>query len=83
MRIYAFTIGFYDSELQKTVHDEGFVAAESFSDASKKVIDVCTNEESNLSYCYISAYEDMDCGVCFFENGMMNPREMMVEDCKE
>lgn len=80
MRMYAFTIGYYDSDLCKTINDEGYVAAESFSGAAARVIETCVKDEKNISYCYISACDEID-GVLFWDS-ITNPRELMEGDCK-
>lgn len=80
MRMYAFTIGYYDSDLCKMINDEGYVAAESFSNAVARVIEVHATNENNLSYYYISACDEMD-GVLPYDD-IVNPRELMEGDCK-
>lgn len=80
MKIYVFTIGYYDKDAGKTLHEEGYVAAESFSNAVARVIETCTIKEQNASYCYISAYDEFE-DVLFWDS-IVNPREMMKEDCQ-
>lgn len=80
MKMYAFTIGYYDSDICKTINDEGYVAAESFSNAAARVIETCVKDEKSISYCYISACDEID-GVLFWDS-ITNPRELMEGDSK-